>query len=139
RELLRSQALNAYSNSDGLNQLTKKGVFTENFFGGTIGGPLPLPRLTQDGGPFLNSGKDRTFFFFGLQFDRFRSTTNFGPFRVPTVNGFNTLRSVFPAGTNPRVDLYLQAIGSARGISTLQTIDLGTGPNGSGVTVARGL
>ncbi len=137
RWLLLSEALNAYNNSDGLNLLSKKGVFTENVFGGTIGGPLPLPNFGE-GGPYFKSGRDKTFFFFGLQYDRFRSTTNFGAFRVPTVNGFNTLRSVFPAGTNPRVDLYLQAIGSARGIATLQTIDLGTGPNGAGAVIPRG-
>jgi outer membrane receptor protein involved in Fe transport len=133
-----NQAFNAYSNTDGLNNLQKKGVFTENVFGGTIGGPLPLPNFGE-GGKIVHSGKDRTFFFFGLQYDRFRSTTNFGPFRVPTQNGFNTLRALFPAGSNPRVDLYLAAIGNARGTTTLQTIDLGTGPNGAGVTVARGL
>ena len=48
------------------------------------------------------------------------------------------MRALFPAGTNPRVDLYLNAIGSARGRTSLNTIALGTGPNGAGANVARG-
>jgi hypothetical protein len=38
----------------------------ENQFGGTIGGPLHLPRFGE-GGPAWLSGKDRTFFFFSIQ------------------------------------------------------------------------
>ncbi|HWW74908.1 MAG TPA: carboxypeptidase regulatory-like domain-containing protein, partial [Pyrinomonadaceae bacterium] len=137
RWLLLSQRFNALTNNDRLSGLTKPSVFTENVFGGTFGGPLPLPHFGE-GGPAVESGKDRTFFFFGLQYDRFRSTTNFGPFRVPTANGVAQSRALFPAGTNPRVDLYLDAIGAARGVTSLNTIALGTGPNGAGASVARG-
>ncbi len=38
----------------------------ENQLGGTIGGPLHLPRFGE-GGPGYISGRDRTFFFFSLQ------------------------------------------------------------------------
>ncbi|HZB45834.1 MAG TPA: hypothetical protein VE360_11340, partial [Pyrinomonadaceae bacterium] len=38
----------------------------ENQLGGTIGGPLHLPRFGE-GGPSILSGKDRTFFFFSIQ------------------------------------------------------------------------
>jgi len=139
RWLILSQRFDALTNSQRLTGASKPPVYTENVFGGTIGGPLPLPKFGE-GGRMFESGKDRTFFFFGLQFDRFRSTTRFGGngFRVPTEAGVQALRALFPAGTNPRVDLYLQAIGSARGQTTFQTIDLGTGPNGAGVTVPRG-
>ena len=139
RWLILSQWFNALSTNDHNAGRTKPGVFTENIFGGTIGGPLPLPRFGE-GGRALSSGKDRTFFFFGLQYDRFRSTTVFGGsgFRVPTQNGVNQLLAMFPAGTNPRVDLYLTAIGAARGQNTLQTIALGTGSNGLGAVVNRG-
>ena len=139
RWLILSQWFNALNTNDHNAGRTKPGVFTENVFGGTIGGPLPLPHFGE-GGRAVTSGKDHTFFFFGLQFDRFRSTTLFGGsgFRVPTQNGINQLRAMFPLGTNPRVDLYLAAIGAARGQTTLQTIALGTGQNGAGVTVNRG-
>src|SRR6266498_244082 len=139
RWLILSQRFNALSTNDHNAGRTKPGVFTENIFGGTIGGPLPLPRFGE-GGRMFTRGKDRTFFFLGLQYDRFRSTTLFGGsgFRVPTQNGVNQLLAMFPPGTNPRVDLYLAAIGSARGQTTLQTIALGTGPNGLGAVVNRG-
>jgi hypothetical protein len=137
RWLILSQRFDALTNNDRLRALTKPAVYTENVFGGTIGGPLPLPHFGE-GGPAVRSGKDRTFFFFALQFDRFRSTTSFGAFRVPTENGVAQLRALFPAGTNPRVDLYLQAIGAARGRTSLNNIALGTGPNGAGASVARG-
>ena len=38
----------------------------ENQLGGTIGGPLHLPRFGE-GGPSIINGRDRTFFFFSLQ------------------------------------------------------------------------
>ncbi|PYT04483.1 MAG: hypothetical protein DMF65_01985 [Acidobacteria bacterium] len=137
RWLILSERFDALTNGNRLNGLTRPAVYTENVAGGTIGGPLPLPHFGE-GGPVVKSGKDRTFFFFALQFDRFRSTANFGAFRVPTENGVAQLRALFPAGTNPRVDLYLNAIGSARGRTSLNTIALGTGPNGAGANVARG-
>ncbi|MGH9907979.1 MAG: carboxypeptidase regulatory-like domain-containing protein, partial [Pyrinomonadaceae bacterium] len=130
RWLISSQAFNAITNSNRLSRptATKPPVFTRNIFGGTIGGPLPLPRFGE-GGPSLTSGRDRSFFFFGIQWDRNRSTANFGGsgFRVPTVLGVQQLRALFPAGANPRLDLYLQAIGDTRGVSSLSTIDLGSG------------
>ena len=135
--LILSQRFNALTNNDRISGLTKPAVFTENIFGGSIGGPLPLPRFGE-GGRWFTEGKDKTFIFFGLQYDRFRSTTNFGPFRVPTATGISQLRALFPAGTNPRLDLYLQAIGDARGVTSLNNIALGAGPNGAGTTVARG-
>ncbi len=138
RWLYFSQKFNALTNGQRLAGLTRPAVFNENVFSGTIGGPLPLPRFGDKGGPYFTSGRDKTFFFFGLQYDRFRTSASFGPFRVPTVNGVNQLRALFPAGTNARVDLYLDAIGSARGLTTLQTIALGTGPDGFGNVVPRG-
>jgi hypothetical protein len=139
RWLILSQVFNALTNSDRLGGLTKPSVFTENVFGGSIGGPLPLPHFGE-GGPTVIPGRDRTFFFFSLQYDRFRSTTSFGGtgFRVPTELGVQQLRALFPPGTNPRVDLYLDSIGAARGLTTFQTINLGTGPNGAGAIVNRG-
>jgi hypothetical protein len=137
RWLILSQVFDAVTNGNRNSGLTEPPVYTENIVGGSFGGPLPLPRFGE-GGPTVRSGRDRTFFFFGLQFDRFRSTTNFGPFTVPTELGVQQLRALFPAGTNPRVDLYLNAIGNARGLTNLNTIALGTGPNGAGAMVNRG-
>ena len=137
RWLILSQVFDALDNDDRLAGLTEPAVYTENVFGGTIGGPLPLPKFGIGGRSFYR-GRDRTFFFFGLQWDRFRSTTSFGPFRVPTELGVQQLRTLFPVGTNPRVDLYLNSIGNARGVTSFNNIALGTGPIGSGASVPRG-
>ena len=141
-----SQVFNSLTNTekalslttrDGANGTAKFPVFVENIFGGTIGGPLPLPRFGEGGPSILGKGKN--FFFFGLQWDRFRQSDLRNP-RVPTEAGVQTLRTLFPAGTNPQVDLYLATIGSVRGVPTQSPVNvaLGTGPNGAGVTVNRG-
>ena len=123
---------------NGANGTPKFSVFDENIFGGSIGGPLPLPIFGEGGKSFLH-GQDRNWFFFGLQFDRFHQSSLQQP-RIPTEAGVQTLRTLFPAGTNPRVDLYLATIGNERGVPTQSPVNvaLGTGPNGAGVTVARG-
>jgi Carboxypeptidase regulatory-like domain/TonB dependent receptor/TonB-dependent Receptor Plug Domain len=43
----------------------------QNNFGGTFGGPLPLPHFGE-GGPAIRSGKDKTFFFFSYEGLRLR-------------------------------------------------------------------
>ena len=97
-----------------------------------------MPRFGE-GGPGFTRGEDKNWFFFGIQWDRFRSTTLQNP-RVPTPAGIQTLRNLFPAGTNPRVDLYLSVLGDVRGVPTQNPVNvaLGTGPNGFGVVGPRG-
>ncbi|MDQ3753514.1 MAG: Plug and carboxypeptidase regulatory-like domain-containing protein, partial [Acidobacteriota bacterium] len=48
---------------------TAKPQFVQHIFGGSLGGPLHLPRFGEGGSSFIN-GKDRTFFFVNLQFLR---------------------------------------------------------------------
>ena len=137
--LILSQRFNSLTSTEkAITRLTKLPVFTENIFGATIGGPLPLPRFGE-GGPVTLQGKDKNWFFFGIQWDRFRSTTLQNP-RVPTEAGVQLLRSLFPAGTNPRVDTYLAVLGDVRGVPTQNPVNvaLGTGPNGAGAIVPRG-
>jgi outer membrane receptor protein involved in Fe transport len=137
--LILSQRFNSMTNTEkAITRLTKLPVFTENIFGGTIGGPLPLPRFGEGGSSHF-AGKDKNWFFFGIQWDRFRSTSLQNP-RVPTEAGVQLLRTLFPAGTNPRVDLYLSVLGNVRGVPTQSPVNvaLGTGLNGAGVSVARG-
>ena len=136
---IESQRFNSLTSVEkAINRQTKLPVFTENIFGATIGGPLPLPRFGE-GGPGFMGGKDKNWFFFGIQWDKFRSTSLQNP-RVPTEAGVQLLRSLFPAGTNPRVDLYLAVLGDVRGVPTQNPVNvaLGTGPNGAGQIVPRG-
>ena len=73
----------------------------ENQLGGTVGGPLHLPRFGE-GGPGYVSGRDRTFFFFSLQrwWDR-QLGQGVSVDGVPTAEGRAILEQ--QAGTRPQV------------------------------------
>ncbi len=74
-EYLRNQDLNANTwNSNRLGQSI--GVFHDNVFGGTIGGPVRIPKLYN--------GHDRTFFFFNYEGTRHVSGSNATLAGVPT-------------------------------------------------------
>lgn len=111
--LLLSQRFNALTNGQRVAGLTRKPVFTENIFGGTFGGPII---------------KDKTFFFGGIQWDRFRSSANTGAFTIPTAAGRARLRQLFPQGANPRVDTYLTAFEGLDGLTNVTNIALGADP-----------
>ncbi len=91
-EFLRNDALlnanNFFANRTAPRGLDENGearkpVRRYNRFGGTIGGPLPLPRFGQ-GGPAIISGKDRTFFF--ASYEGIRTSTPKAEFiTVPTL------------------------------------------------------
>jgi len=58
---------NGFCNPNNADPSHRKAPFRiENQLGGTIGGPLHLPRFGE-GGPSWISGRDRTFFFFSIQ------------------------------------------------------------------------
>lgn len=58
---------NGFCNPNATAEFRRKAPFrVENQLGGTIGGPLHLPRFGE-GGPSIINGKDRTFFFFSIQ------------------------------------------------------------------------
>lgn len=69
-EYFRNDALDAADFFVNANRL-KKPALRQNQFGGVLGGPLPLPRFGE-GGPFFQSGKSRTFFFFSYEGLRLR-------------------------------------------------------------------
>ena len=98
-------SLTASQRADG----TRKPVVTENTFGFSFGGPVV---------------KDKLFVFGTYQRDLFRSGTD-ATVRVPTAEGFGKLRALFPAGTNPNLDRYLNIVGNLRGQRELSTVSLG--------------
>jgi len=100
-------SLTASQRADG----TRKPVVVENTYGFSLGGPIK---------------KDKLFFFGTYQGDRVRSGTD-ATTRVPTALGFNTLRSLFPAGTNPNLDRYLSIVGNLRGQREISSVALGDG------------
>jgi hypothetical protein len=104
-----SQRLNSVSNLDRLNGIPQS-VFAHNLVGFTGGGPVR---------------KDKTFFFVGFQEDANHSTANF-PLLVPTASAVDRLRALFPS--NPRLGLYLGALGNLRGTGAPSDLQLGTDP-----------
>ncbi|MDQ3253478.1 MAG: hypothetical protein M3R15_06165, partial [Acidobacteriota bacterium] len=60
-----------------------KPVLRYNQYGGTLGGPVYLPRFGE-GGPAFYNGKDKTFFYFGYEQWKFR-TANINRSTVPTL------------------------------------------------------
>lgn len=101
----RNDALNAntfFNNLAG----TPKNILRENFFGGTFGGPLILPRFGQ-GGPSIYHGRNRSFFFFS--YEGFRS-----PFSV-TRN-----RTVLTEEARKGIFRYTGANGQVQSVDLLQ-------------------
>jgi hypothetical protein len=77
----------------------------ENQFGGTIGGPLHLPKVGE-GGPSYISGRDRTFFFFSVQrwWDR-QLGSGIEVKTIPTAAGRATLQNL--VGNRPQIQALL--------------------------------
>ncbi len=103
---------NGFCNPNATTEARRKAPFRiENQLGGTIGGPLHLPRFGE-GGPAYISGKDRTFFFFSLQrwWDRqlgVGQTLN----GAPTAEGKEIIRQA--AGDLPQVRALLDFLPAA--------------------------
>ena len=104
-----SQRFDSVSNLDRLNGF-KQAVFSDNVFGFTAGGPIR---------------KNKTFFFAGFQQQYDHSTSN-NPMQVPTADAVTSLQSLFP--NNPRLDLYLGALGNLRGTGAPFNVALGVDP-----------
>ena len=103
-----SQRFNSVSSLNRLNGA--KPVFVHNLAGFSAGGPVR---------------KDKTFFFAALQQDTNRSTANF-PLVLPTAAAVDRLRLLMP--NNPRLDLYLNALGGLRGTALPIPQTLGIDP-----------
>lgn len=82
----------------------------EKVYSGTFGGPLFLPNI-GDGGPVLNTSRDKNFFFVGYLENRFRSPGGSTTLITPTAAGRAVLQQY--AGTNPRVAEYLTLTANA--------------------------
>src|SRR5713101_10166375 len=102
-EFLRNDALNANSffrNEAGL----PKEILKRNQFGGTVGGPIIIPKVTH--------GKDRMFFFFGYQGQRqVKQETNplVTVFTPAELKGDFSLSNSTRTGPDPGVAAFLQA------------------------------
>ncbi|MBA3441096.1 MAG: TonB-dependent receptor, partial [Pyrinomonadaceae bacterium] len=105
----------------------------ENQVGGTLGGPLYLPRFGE-GGPAYTNGRDRTFFFFSIQRWWDRQLGSGSTIRgVPTEAGRQILQSA--VGNRPQIAALLRFLPAAQTpIGTNATF----GANGQTFTVPLG-
>jgi len=97
----------------------------QTVYSATFSGPLYLPKFGE-GGPSLISGKNRTFFFVGYQWERQRLGGQ-QALTTPSPAGVAALRSLFPAGTNANVDAYLAATQNVLAVTNFQQVALGVG------------
>ena len=104
-----SQRFDSVSNLDKLDGI-RQAVFSYNVFGFTAGGPVR---------------KNKTFFFAGFQQQYDHSTSN-NPMQIPTASAVASLQSLFP--NNPRLELYLGALGNLRGTGAPFNVGLGVDP-----------
>ena len=97
-----SSSLDAMTNLQRRNPArSRRDKFVSNVFGGTIGGPIYLPRFGE-GGDAIWSGKNKAFFFFDLQLIRQRQQFNFQSTNSAiTPAGLQTLANEFPG--NPAI------------------------------------
>ncbi len=100
---------------------------TEQYYAGTLGGPVLFPHFGEGGKMFKYDGRKRTFFFVAWQ-EQFRSSATSANRTVLTPAGRTALRNLFPAGANPRVDLLLDITKNVIGESSFQNIDIGARP-----------
>lgn len=92
--------------------LTSVPVYTQNSFGGSFGGPIK---------------KDKLFFFGTFQPTLTRIGASSASAVVPTAQGFDTLRSLFSAGSSANLDRYLSVVGGLRGSTNLINVPIGGG------------
>lgn len=114
--------LNALSNTDKARGLTEAPFRIENQIGGTIGGPVYLPRFGE-GGPAVYRGRDKTFFFGSFQRWSDRQAGSGTTLRngAPTEAGRALLQSLY--GNRPQVQALLRFLPVAQN-STGATVSL---------------
>lgn len=112
-DVIDTSALSSLSAGQKANEgLTSVPVYIQNAFGFSFGGPIK---------------KDKLFFFWTLQPTLTRIGAANGSAVIPTGQGFNTLRSLFPQGASANLDRYLGVVGSLRGSTNVFNVPLGGG------------
>ncbi|MFY9608246.1 MAG: carboxypeptidase regulatory-like domain-containing protein [Blastocatellia bacterium] len=112
-DVIDTSALSSLSAGQKANEgLTSVPVYIQNSFGGSFGGPIK---------------KDKLFFFGTFQPTLTRIGASSASAVVPTAQGFDTLRSLFPAGSSANLDRYLGVVGGLRGSTNLINVPIGGG------------
>lgn len=93
--------------------LTSVPVSIQNQYGFSFGGPIK---------------SDKLFFFGTFQASPFRTNGGTASAVVPTQEGFDRLRSLFPQGRSANLDRYLSIVGNLRGVrNSAEPIDVALG------------
>ena len=112
-DVIDTSALASLSPGQKVNEgLVSVPVYTQNAFGFSLGGPIK---------------KDKLFFFGTFQPTLTRAGGTSASAVIPTAQGFNTLRSLFPQGASPNLDRYLGVVGDLRGTTNVINVPLGGG------------
>jgi len=110
-DVIAPSALFSLTSGQKLNdRLTSVPVSIQNQYGFSFGGPIK---------------KDKLFFFGTFQASPFRTNGGEASAIVPTQEGFNRLRSIFPQGSSANLDRYLSIVGNLRGVTNIQSVSLG--------------
>lgn len=121
-DIIQNSAFNSLTPGQRQRGLTKVPQSNENTFGGSLGGPLYLPRFGE-GGPIFFGGPNKLFFFGTFQADLIRSNSE-ATATIPTAAGFNTLQTLFPTGTSANLDYYRSILGNVRGSTNTFTVPI---------------
>jgi hypothetical protein len=131
-----NERLNACSNVDKLSGFCNERATDEtrrraprrleNQFGFTFGGPLPFLGFGDGGGPFITSGKDRTFFFGDFQrwTDRAFLSSSATIRGAPTAEGRAILQSI--AAGRPQITALLRFLPAGVPNGQTQSFTIGT-------------
>jgi outer membrane receptor protein involved in Fe transport len=112
-DVIAPSALFSLSSGQKINEgLTSVPVSIQNQYGFSFGGPIK---------------KDKLFFFGTFQASPFRTIGGAASAVVPTQEGFDLLRSLFPQGRSANLDRYLSIVGNLRGVANPVMVGLGGG------------
>src|SRR4029078_3587915 len=113
----RDEGLNA-ANFQNNYQNQPKSKLRLNQFGGSFGGPIPLPRFGEGGGPMFDSGRGKAYFFFN--YERFHLNES-SPVRTRQVLTADAQNGIFRYGPNGSLSANLFNLAAAKGLPN--TID----------------
>ncbi|HZF37484.1 MAG TPA: carboxypeptidase regulatory-like domain-containing protein [Blastocatellia bacterium] len=112
-DIVAPSALFSLTSGQKLNDgLTSVPVSIQNQYGFSFGGPIK---------------RDKLFFFGTFQASPFRTNGGTASAVVPTQQGFDQLRALFPQGRSANLDRYLSIVGNLRGSTNVQPVALGGG------------
>ncbi len=115
-----------------------------NQFGGSFGGPIPLPRFGEGDGPMFDSGRGKAYFFFNYERFHLNETS---PIRTRQVLTADARNGIFRYGANGSQSVNVLNLAAAKGLpntldptvaSMLSTISAATAIKGTFQPVGTG-